>query len=329
MKAEERFSLPDELLLYLRTSGRECSIASLAKRFKVSRETIDDALDSIVSWQYKLKRHKETVQFVQAPDLLSAVEIQYRLKTKLIGRQVHSYRSLKSTNDLATDLAEHGAPEGTIVTAETQTHGKGRLGRGWHSASGTGIYVSIILRPTFPPDRAPGLSIMSALALAEALKTREVGDLRIKWPNDLLIAGRKVAGILTELSAEQGRINHVIVGIGINANHKPEDFPAELRDSATSVRIAARRLVNRAELVREFLHQFERQYRKYQKAGLKPSHSTLKKYSSLLGEHVRLETGGHRVEGKAIDITETGALVLQCGEERLVVSAGEVSVLKK
>lgn len=328
-RALARFAFPDALLLYLRTSGREYPIASLARRFKVDSETVNEALDSIVSWQYKLKRHKETVQFVAAPDVLSATEIKYGLKAKLAGTQVHSYRSLKSTNDLAADLAEHGAQEGTIVTSEEQTKGRGRLGRSWHSPVGAGIYVSIILRPKFAPAQAPGLSVMTALALAELLKARSLENVRIKWPNDVLLDGGKVAGILTELNADPARINHVIVGIGINANHRREDFPKELRDTATSIRIVTKQIVNRAEFLREFLHRFEKQYLKYQKSGLKPSHAALKKYSSLLGHQVKLATGGHVVEGKAVDITETGALVLDCHGVRQIISAGEVSVVKQ
>ena len=327
--ASELFSLPDALLLYVRKSKRAHSALSLAKHFQIDIATLKLAIDTIVSWGYDLKRQNDAVQFAEAPDLLSATEIQFGLKTKIMGTQVHAYRSLKSTNDLAADLAEHGAPEGTVVTSEEQTRGRGRLGRTWHSPGGTGIYISFILRPSVAPERAPGISVLTALALADTLVKRFPKGVQIKWPNDVLVSGRKVAGILTELNAERGRINYVIVGVGINANQKRDDFPEELRDRATSLRVACRHAVNRPELLREFLHQFEKEYFVYQKEGLARSHGRLKKYSSLLGQEVTLDSGGHRIHGKAVDITADGGLVLDCSGERRVVSAGEVTVVKK
>ncbi len=327
--AAEQFALPDAVLGLIRKSKRASSLSALARHFHTDTAAVRLALDTIVSWGYRLEQQDENVRFIEAPDLLSGTEIQFGLKSKIFGSQIHSYRSLKSTNDLAADLAEHGAPEGTLVTSEEQTKGRGRLGRHWHSPPGTGIYVSIVLRPAIPPERAPGISVLTALALADTLAARFPKVVAIKWPNDVLISGRKVAGILTELNAERGQINYVIVGVGINANQKRDDFPEDLRDRATSLRIAGRRVVNRPELLREFLHRFEREYLGYQKDGLKRSHSRLKKYSSLLGQEVTLDSAGHRVQGIAIDITADGALVLDCEGKRRIVSAGEVTVVKR
>jgi BirA family biotin operon repressor/biotin-[acetyl-CoA-carboxylase] ligase len=323
-----RFSLPDDLLLQLRKSGKPVAITALAKRYKVDSSAIEQVIASIASWGYHLKRTKETVQFVEAPDILSATEIGYGLKTRLIGKQVHSYRSLKSTNDLAADLAEHGAPEGTVVTSEEQTKGRGRLGRVWHSAAHNGIYVSILLRPDIRPDQAPGISIMTSLALLEAFASFTKKPLAIKWPNDLLLSGKKVAGILTELNADRGKINHVIVGVGINVNHDRDDFPETLIERATSLKLANGKPARRVELLKEFLRCFEKQYARYLRSGLKSAHASLKKHSSLLGKEVTIRSGDSSQTGRAIDITANGELVLDHDGARIVIAAGEVTVAK-
>ncbi len=303
---------------------------TLARRLKVERLEVDEAMTQVVAWGYRVRRRRrEAVAFLEPPDLLTASEIGYKLKTKLIGRNAQCYGIVQSTNDLAAQAAEASAPEGTIITAEQQTQGRGRFGRTWYSPYGTGIYVSIVLRPSFTPDRAPGISIMTALALTETLLPYFPDDVRIKWPNDVLVSGRKVAGILTELSAEGNHINHIIVGVGINANQKAGDFPPELRESATSLRRVLKRKVNRAELLRAFLQHLERDYLAYNKSGLKPAHARLKRYSALIGEHITLHSGPHVIEGKAVDFDPNGALILETHGHRLTISAGEVSVAKE
>ncbi|HVP07813.1 MAG TPA: biotin--[acetyl-CoA-carboxylase] ligase, partial [Candidatus Acidoferrum sp.] len=169
----------------------------------------------------------------------------------------------------------------------------------------------------------------TALALTETLLPYCPGEVRIKWPNDVLLAGRKVAGILTELSAEGNHINHIIVGVGINANQKAGDFPPELKDSATSLRRMLKRKVNRAELLRAFLYRLEREYLTYNKSGLKSAHARLKRYSALIGERITLHSGPHLLEGRAVDIDPNGALILETHGHRLTISAGEVTVAKE
>jgi BirA family biotin operon repressor/biotin-[acetyl-CoA-carboxylase] ligase len=321
--------LADRLLLYLRRQTAPMPVQSLLKRFHVDSDTLNSTLKEITGWGYKIKKVRGIVKYIGPPDFLTPVEIQFGLKAKKIGRAAHCYTSVKSTNDLAALMAEHGSPEGTVVTAEQQTRGRGRLGRTWHSPERTGIYVSIILRPNFTPDKAPGLSLMTALALADTLSRLCPGEVCIKWPNDLLLSGRKVAGILTELSAERGKINHVVIGVGINVNQNAEDFPPELRDIATSIRRVTKKMTNRAELLREFLYRFEQEYTKYLKSGLRPSRKRLRSYSALLGHHVRLLSASQELEGKAVDIDPDGALVLEHNGSRVRISAGEVSVVKE
>ena len=331
MTQTARDGLTDRLINYLRKRpGIYFSWKKIVSGLQVERTALDDALALAADWEYKLRVNRaKGVKFVAAPDLLTSAEILHGLKTKRLGRTVHAYRSVKSTNDLAARLAEDGAPEGVVVTAEEQTKGRGRLGRNWFSPPKTGVYLSIILRPTFPPEDAPGLSVMTAVALADTLATWRPGKVQIKWPNDIWINGRKVAGILTELSAERNGINHVIVGVGINVNHRAGDFPEELRATATSLRRELRRKADRLELVRLFLHNLEQEYTLYLKYRLKKSLTRVRKYSALLGREVTLQSGHSRRTGVVKDIDRNGALILQTATGLETITAGEVTVVKK
>lgn len=320
--------LADHVLHYVRSKD-SVPVDRLLTKFKLDHEQLAAILEEVIGWGYKLKVTAKQITFLHPPDLLTATEISYKLKTRLIGRQVHSYRLVKSTNDLAGQMAESGGPEGMIVTAEQQSQGRGRLGRNWFSPEGSGIYLSILLRPRIKPDQAPGLSIMTAVALAETFEEYAPGEIQIKWPNDILISGKKISGILTELSAERNKINHVIVGIGINVNQKAADFPHDIRRIATSLRVATKHQVNRAELLKKFLTRFEIEYLAYQKYGLKKAQKRLRKYSSMLGKTVRLLSGDNVIEGVATDIDPSGALILYHGGKRILIAAGEVSVVKE
>lgn len=322
-------SLADDILLAIRSrTGRARTMASLVDRFRINEEEISLALNQITEWGYRLKRDRKGVTFLGAPDLLTATEIGYKLGTKVMGRTIHAYNSVHSTNDIAARLATEGAIEGTIITSEIQTKGRGRLSRSWHSPPETGIYASIILRPEFASEQAPGLSIMTALALADTIETYCQDQTKIKWPNDVLISGRKVAGVLTELAAEGRRIEHVVIGVGINVNHRAEDFPKELRSTATSVRRVTRRKQSRVELFQRFLVRFEREYNGYKKRGLRTSRTRLRWYSSLIGRQVKLALGRKIIEGTALDIAADGSLILETEQGRVTLSSGEVTVVK-
>ncbi len=320
----------DRLLLILRKKpGVYFKLTALEKNLKTDKAGLIEDLVQIKKWGYKFRTRSDAVAFIKAPDVLSSSEISYRLNTRIIGCRVLSYRAVKSTNDLATELADGGAPEGTLVTAEEQTSGRGRLGRKWHSPGGTGIYASLILRPEIKPENAPGISIMTAVALAQAIKKFTKGKVQIKWPNDVLINGRKTAGILTELSAENNKINHVIVGVGINVNHQATDFPDDLRNTATSLRRINRKKVNRAALLKSFLVEFEKMYALYPKHHLKKIHSRVRKLSSLIGNEIKILSGRQFLEGRAVDIDYDGRLILERNGKKIPVVAGEVTVVKE
>ncbi len=322
--------LADRILLFMRSrTKRNAEIKDLAKTFKVDMTNINAALKILNEWGYRFLQDKNKISFVSAPDVLSATEISYNLKTKFTGKVIHSFNTVKSTNDIAHQLADKGAVEGTMVTAEKQTLGKGRLGRSWHSPLKMGIYVSIILRPKFSPDKAPGLSIMSALAVAETLNDYRPGKVQIKWPNDVLINGRKVAGVLTELSAEKNKINYVIVGIGINVKQSENDFPPNIRAAATSVQRESGKESFRVELLKLLLVNFEIEYLRYKKDRLTKSLPRIRKLSSLLNQKVALQWNGAAVSGTAVDIDQCGSLIIENDGNRLTVSSGEVTVVKK
>jgi BirA family biotin operon repressor/biotin-[acetyl-CoA-carboxylase] ligase len=302
----------------------------LTRELKTDHASLLGAVKLLADWEYRVKiRAVAGVTFVSAPDQLTAVEIANGLKSRTFGRNIHAFRTVQSTNDVAAAQAEHGAVEGTIVVADQQTKGRGRLGRTWYSPPGTGIYLSIVLRPIFPPEDAPGLSLMTALALAETLEKYCPGGVQIKWPNDVLLGGRKVAGILTELSAEKEKISHVIVGIGINVNHGVGHFPADIKNRATSVRRYLKHKISRIQLLQEFLYKFEHEYALYRKHLLGKAHGRLRKYSSLSGQQVTVRAGDtQRISGEVRDIDIRGRLILESGGRRIPITAGEVTVVK-
>ena len=179
------------------------------------------------------------------------------------------------------------------------------------------------------PEKAPGLSIMTALAAAETFEKYCPGKVKIKWPNDILIGNRKVAGVLTELYAKNNRIDYVVVGIGININQRPQDFPRSLKKIATSLRQVAGKKINRAELTARFLKNFEKEYKQYLKNQLAGSLKRVRAYSSLLGQKITIKTGHKLICGQAVNIDKTGALIVETGGKKIIVSGGEVTVVKR
>lgn len=322
--------LADALLLRIRKkTGVPIPREKLTAGLKIDLPTLDAAVKLLASCDYRIRASRKTITYVSAPDSLTATEISFGLKTEKFGRTVYAHNSVKSTNDIALALADDGAPEGTIVTAEQQTRGRGRLGRSWFSPAGVNVYISIILRPKFQPEQAPALSIIAAVALADTVSEFVPGDVRIKWPNDLMIGRRKTAGILTELSAEKGKINHVVAGIGINVNQGVGSFPEDIRDSATSLRRAVKRKINRVELVQKFLARFEKEYKTYCRYGLRKQLPRIRKYSYLIGKTISVKSGRIKLSGKAIDIDVQGRLVIDTGSEQTHLSAGEVTIVKE
>ena len=197
----------------------------------------------------------------KAPDLLLPAEIRDGLKTSIFGRErIDHFPVIDSTNVHARMIADRGAPEGTVVVAEAQLKGKGRRGRSWFSPAGEGIYVSVILRPRVAPSEAPQLVLMAAVAAAEALLAHAALPVSVKWPNDILVGGKKIAGILTEMRLAGDRIDHVVIGMGVNVNTPAESLPPEIAAIATSLCADTGRTFSRAGLLRTYLEKLEGWY---------------------------------------------------------------------
>jgi BirA family transcriptional regulator, biotin operon repressor / biotin---[acetyl-CoA-carboxylase] ligase len=250
-------------------------------------------------------------RIIRTPETVTADEIRLGLQTDFIGRNIHYIESVDSTQKIAHQLANENVPEGTVVIAEEQVSGKGRMDRKWHSPKYTGIWMSLILRPNIPLPKAPQLTLLTAVSVAQALEELTGLHPEIKWPNDILLLGKKITGILTELQAEADRINSVIIGIGINVNQQLEDFPSELHSIATSLSIEKGEKVSRAALIRAIFKQFEKLYLLYLDEGFSPIKLLWESYAVSIGKNLRARTLTTVIEGKALGITDDGVLQIQ------------------
>ena len=255
-----------------------------------------------------------------SPDRALYPRLAARLPLGIMGRAFYPLRSVNSTQDVAKQLATEGAPEGTVVVADHQIRGRGRAGRTWLAEPNVNLLFSVLLRPPVPIARVPQLSLLAAVAASEALETRTGLPIRIRWPNDLMLAGRKVAGVLTEAASAGQRVLHVTVGIGINVNQT--GFPEEIRERATSLALATGRSLDREELLEALLAALDRWYAVYLETGFASVRYAWCRSSATLGEWV---VSGQGIAGTALDLDEDGALLVRAPSgvvERVV--AGEV-----
>jgi BirA family transcriptional regulator, biotin operon repressor / biotin---[acetyl-CoA-carboxylase] ligase len=303
------------------------SIKALATQFHLTTAKVNASLRELLRWGYRFESNKRgQIRFQLAPDILFPHEIARNLKTATLGREIHAFRSAGSTNTIAQRYAERGAPNGTLIIAGRQTAGRGRLGRKWLSPAKVGIYLSLILRPKIAPAHAPGLSLIAALSVAESLARYPKLPATIKWPNDVLVHGRKVAGVLTELSAEIDRVSYVIVGIGINANQVISDFPAELAGKATSLRIESAAKVDRVKVVQNVLVHFDRRYQQFLRTGLKDQIKSIREHSAILSREITFKSSGKTMTGTAVDIDDDGSLIVNSNKRQIKLSSGEVTL---
>jgi BirA family biotin operon repressor/biotin-[acetyl-CoA-carboxylase] ligase len=267
-------------------------------------------------------------QLCEVPDLPLAEELHNGLATRRIGREIRYLAETDSTNRQAYALGEAGADEGLVVIADRQSAGKGRMGRTWASPPGVNLYVSILLRPPLPPQTAPQLTFISTLAVSRAIAAVSGLSPTHKWPNDVLIGGRKVAGLLNELSAESDRVRFVVLGIGVNLNMTADQFPPDLRMPATSLLLAGGRPVSRTLFARTLLEQLDALYDEYLRRGPAPIMAAWEAHCDLIGKMVEVdEGGGGLVRGTVAGIDRDGALLLTLANgatERIL--AGDVRV---
>lgn len=315
-------SVKEQVLAALREAeGLYLSGEAISSRLGVSRTAVFKQIEALRALGYQIDAMpRRGYRLASEPDLVTADQIAQAGIAGRFGGRIVYLPSVGSTNEAAKEAARQGAREGTLVIADQQTSGKGRLGRPWASPSGAGIWMSLVLRPQAPPYQAPRLTLVAAVAVGEAVRAVTGLDAGIKWPNDLQVGGRKFCGILTEMEAELDRVAFVICGIGINVNAVPDQF----RPGATSLKEEAGRTLRRAPLVAAVLASFERWYDRPFAEAL----SRWRELSITLGRKVSVvpAAGGSPVEGIARDVDEEGALLVEVdGKVRRVV-AGEVSI---
>ena len=250
----------------LKEADDHISGQQLCEQFQVSRTAVWKVINQLKEEGYQVEAvRNKGYRIIESPDVLTREELSVQIgdATRWAGQEIVCFTETDSTNVRARKLGENGAAHGTLVVAEQQTAGRGRRGRGWESPAGSSIYMSLLLRPEFLPNKAPMLTIVMAYSVATALREQTGLDFRIKWPNDIVLNGKKVVGILTEMSTEIEYINHVVIGVGINVN--TEAFPEEICATATSIRLESGKTWRRAELIAAILRQFEVQYERFVK----------------------------------------------------------------
>lgn len=244
-------------------------------------------------------------------DLMSSDEIKLGLGTETLGKEIISYAQTGSTNDAALELAASGMQEGTLVVAESQTSGRGRRKRKWISPMGTSILASLILRPAILPHEAHSITLVTAAAVAQAIRSITQLPALIKWPNDVMVNGKKVSGILTEMRTEKGRVSFLVVGIGVTVNIPRNRLPAEIMDIATSLSAELGHRISRIALLQEILRQLECRYIQLKERKINSLMAEWKGLSDTIGRQVQVGLSRRIIRGHALDIDETGALLVQ------------------
>jgi BirA family transcriptional regulator, biotin operon repressor / biotin---[acetyl-CoA-carboxylase] ligase len=303
--------------------------ARIAREIGVSRSTVFRWVTRLRELGVKVKGRAATGYFLEkVPDILTADMLRQRLRGMLFGKRIYHFFKTDSTNRVALELGHAGEPEGAVVLAEEQTAGRGRAGHQWHSERATGIYATLLLRPNLAPVQAPLLTMMAGLSAHAAVQAVSGLQVDLKWPNDLLIGGKKAGGILTEMHAEPTQIRLVIVGIGINVNQ--ERFPPELAGISTSLRLESGRKQSRLEVLVQFLRQFERDYDELLREG---ASSVVKRFEAVSsyahGKRVRVTSGKESYTGVTAGLESEGLLRVKRDDGRTVtVIAGDVAEVR-
>jgi BirA family biotin operon repressor/biotin-[acetyl-CoA-carboxylase] ligase len=304
----------DNILFYLKKNkGIWVSGESLSSHLDVSRAAVNKHIKRLRQEGYTIESSTKKGYFLKTfDDLLLADEIREGLDTRIIGRtDILHLKETDSTNLQAKNLAAEGAPEGTLIVAESQHSGRGRKGRTWFSPPGLGIYSSLILRPAISPTEAPGITLMTAVAAAEAVIALTGIPARIKWPNDIMVKNRKLAGILTEISTEMDSVDFIIVGFGMNVNTPADDFPSDIKKIATSVYAETGKRFPRVKMLQTYLKNFEVHYETFKKEGFSGIREKWKALTEIIGKKVTVRKVAGEITGKVMDVDHEGVLILQ------------------
>ncbi len=318
------------VLAFLAESGDEfVSGEAISDKLGFSRAAVWKHVNALREQGYRIDAvPARGYRLVEIPDRLGDLELRPLLNTHDVGHVLHWFAEVGSTNDVAKQLADEGASHGEVVVAESQTAGRGRRGRAWASPAGRNLYASVVLRPELPPTRAPELTLLASVALCQAVRQAGVTAASIKWPNDVLAHGKKLAGILTEMGAELDQVQWVVLGFGVNVNAGPEDFPPEVRDLATSLAIERGEPVPRALFAAAALTTLEEWLDRHAAEGFAPVRDAWRSMSDTLGREVRVTGAGEEVVGVAADIDEGGALLVRTATGLRHVYAGDVETLR-
>ncbi len=316
-----------KIIRLLKNSDGFLSGENISDEFGVSRSAIWKYMNTLKEEGYKIESvPRKGYRLISSPDILTLEEVEEYMNTNFIGRNIHYFNSLSSTNTKAKEIAIQ-AKEGTIIVAEEQIRGKGRLGRSWTSPKGKGIWMSIILKPKVDPAKVAKITLIGAAAVNQGLKDIGIKSY-IKWPNDIIIDGKKVCGILTEMSCELNMINYVIMGIGINVNLGREDFDDELIDKATSLKEVVGEEIDRKKLLAYVLNHFEELYIPFKESGdISKTIQVSRRESILIGKEVRIINGDTEKSGKVLGIDNEGQLIVEHGDGSIEeLFSGEVSI---
>ena len=317
------------LTLFANNATIAISGARIAKEIGVSRSTVWRWVERLREVGVRVKGKPNTGYFLErVPDILTPDLLRQQLKGSMFSKKIHHYFRTDSTNRVALELGYTNEPEGSVVLAEEQTAGRGRAGRNWHSERATGIYVTLLLRPRISPVRAPLLTMMAGLSAHAAIHAQTGLQSDVKWPNDLMLNGKKLGGILTEMHAEPTLVRFVIVGIGINVNQ--EKFPSELSGIATSLRAETGKPQSRLELLARLLREFETDYNRFLRDGPDSIIERFTQVSSYArGKRVRVSNGNESYVGVTAGLRPEGLLQVQQDDGMLVtVLAGDVTEIK-
>ena len=321
-----------KLLFHLKgRKGQWVSGESLTDEMAVSRAAICKHVRKLREEGYDIASStKKGYFFKRSTERLLPQEIREDLDTTVFGKgDIHYFEEIDSTNMQAKTLAARGAPEGTLVVAERQTLGKGRRGRQWFSPEGDGIYISLVLRPTIPANEAARMTLMTAVAVADALLSLVDISVTIKWPNDILIGKKKLAGILTEMSTEMDTIDYIVVGLGLNVNTPKEAFPEMIQEQATSLLNETGSRISRIALLQAFLTHFEKRYQMLTVGeGFKPIMRRWRELTNVFGQQVRVKAVGKVYAGEVVDVDSDGTLILKDAAGQLYrILCGDLCVL--
>ncbi len=314
------------LTLFANNATIAISGSRIAKEIGVSRSTVWRWVERLREVGVRVKGRRNTGYFLErVPDILTPDLLRQQLKGSMFGKRIHHFFRTDSTNRVAMELGYTNEPEGAVVIAEEQTAGRGRAGRNWHSERATGIYATLLLRPKISPVQAPLLTMMAGLSAHAAIQAQTGLQPDVKWPNDLMLNGKKLGGILTEMHAEPTVVRFVVVGIGINVNQ--EKFPAELSAIATSLRAETGRGQSRLELLARLLREFETDYNRLLRDG---SGSVTERFAQVssyaTGKKVRVTNGNETYVGVTAGLRPEGLLQIQREDGALVtVLAGDVT----